>query len=385
MTEERFDVIVVGVGGMGSAAVYHLARRGQRVLGLERFDIPHQHGSSHGITRLIRMAYYEDPAYVPLVQRACELWHELEATAGRQLIYTTGSIDSGPEIFEGALACCRAHGLAHEVLDATEVARRWPAYRLPADTMALFQPDGGVLACEACIVAHVEAAHAHGGVVHARERVLGWEPTSGGVRVTTERGRYVAERIVVTAGAWTSSLLDLPPGLLVPERQVLGWLQPHRLELFQLERFPIYNLSVEEGRYYGAGILHVPGFKVGRYHHLEEQIDPDALSTEIVPADEAILRGFVERYFPLGAGPTMAMKVCMFTNTPDEHFVLDVHPDGSEAVIGAGFSGHGFKFCSVVGEILADLALEGITPHDIAFLRLGRPALAPHLRASGPA
>lgn len=374
-TADRFDTIVIGVGGMGSATVYHLARRGRRVLGLERFDIPHDRGSSHGLTRIIRLAYYEHPSYVPLLRRAYELWRELQDMAGEQLLYVTGSIDAGPlggGVFEGSLLSCHVHNLPHQVLTSAELSRRFPGYRLPPDTLALFQPHGGFLLPERCIVAYVQAAHALGAQVHARERVLEWKPLENGVRVRTDRGAYEAGSLVIAAGAWASGLLPPLRGLAAPERQVLAWFQPRRPELFTPERFPVFNLLVEEGRYYGFPVFGVPGFKVGRYHHLEEQVDPDSLDREPGARDEAVLRPFVQRYFPDAAGPTMALKVCLFTNSPDEHFILDLHPEYPQVAIAAGFSGHGYKFCSVVGEIMADLATRGETRHDIAMFRLGR-------------
>ncbi|MBI3972623.1 MAG: N-methyl-L-tryptophan oxidase [Chloroflexi bacterium] len=362
---------------MGSAAVYHLAKRGKRVLGLERYDIPHSMGSSHGVTRIIRLAYYEDPAYVPLLRRAYELWRELQAIAGEQLLYITGGVDASHDgaagaVFEGSLRSCELHGLPHEVLTGTELRRRFPAYHLPPETMAVFQPDGGFLLSERCIVAHVEAALAHGAEVHGREQVLGWEPRGGGVAVRTDRGAYEAARLVVTAGPWASTLLPPLVAWARPERQVLAWFQPRQPDRFAVGRLPVFNLTVEEGRFYGFPVFGVPGFKLGKYHHLEEQVDPDAFDRECHPRDEAVLRSFAKRYFPDGAGPTMALKTCLFTNTPDEHFIVDLYPELPEVAIAAGFSGHGYKFCSVVGEIMADLAETGTTRHDIGLFRLAR-------------
>ena len=372
---ERYDVIVLGVGGMGSAAVYHLARRGKRVLGIEQFDIPHSLGSSHGISRIIRLAYYEHPSYVPLLQRAYPLWRELEQGFGEQLLHITGSIDAGPpdgHCFAGSLESCQLHGLQHEVLDGAAVNDRFPGYRLPRDLMAVFQPDGGFLMSERCIVAHVVAAQALGAAVQARERVLGWEPRGDGVRVQTDHGAYEAERLVVTAGAWAGTLLPELRSLAVAERQVLAWLQPTRPELFMPERFPVFNLEVKEGRYYGLPIVSVPGFKFGRYHHLAEATTADDVDRDCHPRDEAVLREFARKYFPDGAGPTMALRACMFANSPDEHFIIDIHPSFAQVAIAAGFSGHGYKFCSVVGEILADLASSGETRHDVDLFRLAR-------------
>src|SRR5919202_397280 len=224
MATRRLDAIVVGVGGMGSAAADHLARRGRRVLGLERFDVPNEMGSSHGYTRIIRLAYYEHSSYVPLLRRAYELWRELEASSGERLLHVTGSIDAGPEgsfVFAGSLQSCLDHHLEHEVVDARELRRRYPAYRLPPETLALIQPEGGFLLPERCIVAHVERAQARGAEVRARERVLDWQPTAaGGVRVRSDRSVYEAEQLVLTTGAWAGSLAGLGADLVVAERQV---------------------------------------------------------------------------------------------------------------------------------------------------------------------
>jgi sarcosine oxidase len=374
----EFDVIIIGIGGMGSAAAWQLAKRGQRVLGLERFDIPHNFGSSHGVSRIIRLPYYEDPAYVPLLRRAMELWREAEAASGRELMVTTGSIDAGPEddaLFQGALASARLHDLAHEVLTGAEVNERFPGYQLPPAFRAIFQPQGGLIASERAIVAHVALAQAAGAEIHARERVLHWEADPGGegVTVVTDKARYRAARLVLTAGAWMGELAGGLAKLAVAERQVLAWLQPLRPELFTPGRFPVFNLQVEEGRYYGLPVYEVPGFKFGRYHHRGETGAPDDLLREPDAEDEALLRAFGERYFPAGSGATMALRTCMFTNTPDEHFILDHHPDYAQVVLASPCSGHGYKFCSVVGEILADMATgDGATRHDIAFLKLGR-------------
>jgi sarcosine oxidase len=370
---ERYDAVVVGVGGMGSAALYHLARRGKRVLGLERFDVPHELGSSHGITRIIRLAYFEHSDYVPLLRRAYELWRELEQEAREQLLYVTGTVEAGGAIYEGSLRSCRDHDLPYEVIDGREVARRFPAYRLPPELPVVFQPDGGFVLPERSIVAHVEGALARGAVVRARERVLEWsESGAAGIRIRTDRGVVETERLVLTAGAWSQEVARLPSGLVGAVRQALGWFQPVHPELFVPERFPVFNLFLDEEHFYGFPAFGIPGFKLGRYDHHGEGGDPDSISREPTIEDEAPLRAFVERYFPEGAGPTIALKTCLFEPSPDEHFLIDLHPESAHAVVGAGFSGHGFKFCSVVGEILADLALEGATRHDIGLFRLDR-------------
>ena len=375
MTENRFDAIVAGVGGMGSATTFHLARRGWRVLGLERFDVIHAFGSSHGLTRIIRLAYSEHPSYVPLLRRAYELWHELEDLDGRKLLFTTGNLEGGlpdGDVFQGALKAAALHHIPHEELSGAEVTKRWPAYRVPPDFQVLFQADGGFLASEDCILAHVRQALARRAEIHWREPVVDWKPLEDGVEVRTSRGRYEAKRLIVCGGSWAGKLVPALASVAVPERQVLAWLQPTRPELFRLGSFPVFYFQVEEGRYYGLPEWGIPGFKFGRYHHLEERADPDAMDREPNERDEEVLRAFARRYFPDGCGPTVALKACLFTNTPDEHFILDLHPEHPQVALAAGFSGHGYKFCSVVGEIMADLAEHGESKHDLALFRLGR-------------
>jgi sarcosine oxidase len=370
-----FDAIVVGVGGMGSATVYQLARRGLRVLGLERYDIPHDLGSSHGVNRIIRLAYWEHPAYVPLLRRAFELWRDLEHIRGERLLVITGSIDAGgPEsrTVAGSLRSCAIHSLPHEALDGAALGRRFRAFQVPADFRAVYQPDGGFVLSERAIVNYVEAAHDLGAEVRAREAVVSWERAGDGVIVRTEARSYQAARLVLTAGSWTAALMPALAALARPERQVMLWVQPRRPEFFRLGRLPVFNMETPEGHFYGFPIFGNPGFKIGRYHHRREQVDPDRVDRRCGPEDEAVLREGIRRYFPDADGPTLAMKPCLFTNSPDEHFIIDRHPDAPQVTLAAGFSGHGFKFCSVVGEILADLAIEGRSRWDIELFRLAR-------------
>lgn len=386
MSENHYDVIVLGVGGMGSAACHALAERGARVLGLEQFDIPHAYGSSHGETRIIRLAYAEGSFYVPLLQRAYERWRRLERDFGEPLLQITGGLDIGAadsDLVQGALQSCREHDLPHELLTATEAMARFPALQLPPHFVALHQPEGGFLRSERCIVAHVTRAQALGAEIRAREAVLRWEARGDSVTVKTTKGEYAAERLVVTAGGWAGQLLPELATLARPERQCLAWFQPLDLPLFTPERLPVWLLygEGEEGNWYGFPVHGIPGFKLGKFRHLGEPMDLSSGDREPnasrVPNadDEALLRRFTEKYFPRAAGPTMALKVCFFTNTPDEHFIIDTvdaHPAQENVIIAAGFSGHGYKFCSVVGEILAELALDGASELGIEEFGLGR-------------
>lgn len=372
---QHFDTIVVGIGGMGSATLWQLARRGQRVLGLERFDLGHAMGSSHGVNRIIRLAYFEHPDYVPLLRRAYELWRETERLAGEQLLFVTGGLDAGLEngrVVQGSLTACREHDLPHEMLTSAEITRRFPGYRLPAHYAAVYQPEGGFVASERAILAHASLATAAGAELHGREKVVGIEPGNGRVTVVTDRGRYEAGRVVVSAGAWIS---DLIPGLrkaAVPERQVLGWFQPRNPALFTPDVFPVSNLLTEFGHFYQFPSWGIPGFKIGRYNHLREQGHADVLSREPTAADETVLREAIRALFPEADGPTLRLAACLFTNTPDEHFVIDSLPDHPEVIVASPCSGHGFKFASVIGEVLADLATTGTSRMNLDLFSYGR-------------
>ena len=290
----RYDAIVIGIGGMGSAAAWHLASRGRRVLGLEQFTIPHEMGSSHGVTRIIRLAYSEHPSYVPLLRRAYELWRAMEQRAGEPLLVITGGVDVGRAdsvTIEGSLRSCREHGLAHELLDAAEMERRFPGFQLPPDLMAVYQPEGGIVLPERSMVVHAAAARELGAEIHEGERVTEWRPEGGGVRVRTEAGEYCADRLVITAGPWASRCVPELARLAIPERQVLIWTEPLRPERFAVGAFPIFNMEAEEGRFYGFPEYGVPGFKLGKYHHLGQQTDPDRVDREFQPEDEAVLAG----------------------------------------------------------------------------------------------
>lgn len=372
---ETFDVIVVGVGGMGSAATSQLAARGLRVLALEQYDLGHGFGSSHGLTRIIRQAYFEDPSYVPLLRRAFALWRELEHGLDEPLLHVTGGLDvgvSGSLVFEGSLRSCREHNLPHEVLDATALAARFPGWHPDPHAMAVFQPDAGFLTPERCIHAFAARARSHGAEIRTREKVLGYTANRGSVRVRTDRGEYEAAQLVLTAGPWMADLAPALQPLLTPERQVLGWFGIADHAHFAPTAFPVFVLEAAEGTYYGFPEYGVPGFKIGRYHHRQERVHPDAMDRAVHPHDEAVLREAVARYFPEANGALLSSASCLFTNTPDEHFIIDRAPGMPEVLLVSPCSGHGFKFCSVIGEICADLVQYGTTSHDITLFGLAR-------------
>ncbi len=376
MTGQTYDVIVAGVGGMGSAACWHLARRGQRVLGLERFDLCHGMGSSHGMSRIIRLAYFEGSHYVPIVKRAHELWRETGAAAGMELLYVTGSLDLAPEgagFVESSRQSCLDHDLPHEVLNHAEIAQRFPAFALPKGHVGLWQPDGGFVASERAIYAHVGLAQAKGAEIRTNEPVLEWQPTAdGGVTVRTARGTYTAGRLVLTSGAWMDTLNAALAPHIRTVKQAIGWFSVKTPELFRLGRLPVFILTVEEGNFYGFPLWEHPGFKLGGPHFGREPIDPSNPDRTPSPRQVALIRDCLARYMPGAAGEPLALKGCIYTVTPDEHFVIDTMPGAPQVSFASCCSGHGYKFASAIGEILSDLAIDGETRFDIAPFRLSR-------------
>ena len=373
---ERYDVIVIGVGGVGSSAAYHLAERGLDTLGLERFDVPHAQGSSHGSTRIVRLTQPEDPSYVPLARATFEHWRALERETGRDLLTTTGSVHAAApdsSFVDDARESLDEHDVAYDDLAGSEVNERFPGYSLPDEYEALFQPDGGYVDCEQAVVAHVKAAHAAGATIRARERVRDWVETNGGrVRIETDKGTYEADDLVVAAGAWTGRLLPSLEEHLTPARRVMAWLQPRRPERFSSRRFPVFSLRGEHGSGYGFPVHDVPGFKFGVEPPPSDGIDPEEMAREPTAADETLHREFAETYFPDGAGPTTGLTTCLITDSADGHFLLGTHPEHGTVHVAAGFSGHGFKFSAVLGAVLADFVVEGDTEHAISRHRIER-------------
>ncbi len=375
-TNGTYDVIVAGVGAMGAAACWHLARRGLRVLGLERFDITNTMGSSHGQNRIIRSAYFEHPSYVPMVRRAFELWREAEQAAGETLLFVTGGIDSGApdsRIVSGSLASCREHDLPHEVLDSRALAARFPGWRLPEGFVAVFQPDAGFIACERAVAAHATLARAAGAELRTFEAITGWTQTgSATVEVTTASGRYEAAQLVLSTGAWIADHVPALAGKAVAERQTLGWFKPRDADIFQPGRFPVGTVDTAPSFLYVYPEWGIPGFKIGLYHHLNESGHADDLSRDPTERDEAALRQAVETYFPDAAGACLSLQCCQFTNIPDGHFVIDRLPDMPQVVVVSPCSGHGFKFSPVVGEAVADLVTDRPARLDLSLFGLAR-------------
>lgn len=353
-----YDVIVAGLGAMGSAAAYHLAARGKRVLGLDRFRPPHDLGSSHGRTRIIREAYFEHTLYVPLVRRAYELWVDLEQKAGRRLFLQTGGLMIGPPggvLVAGAQQSAQDHNLRYERLSATEVRRRFPAFEPTEDLQAIWEPRAGVLFPELAIETHLELAARAGAWLQFNEPVLDWQPDGAGVLVTTSTNRYRAERLLLSSGAWVGSLMRGLPLPLRVERQVLCWFEPiAHADYFQPARCPIFIWEHIPGRFfYGFSNLG-DGIKAA-IHHEGETADPQHLQRKVESTDIERVRDLLASRLPSAAGSLRSAAVCMYTNTPDMHFVLDHHPEHPQVLIASPCSGHGFKFSPVIGELVASL------------------------------
>jgi sarcosine oxidase len=383
-----YDVVVVGLGVMGSAALQHLARRRLRVLGLERYAPGHDRGSSHGQTRIIRLGYYEHPSYVPLLRRAYRLWRELEAGAGTRLLHVTGIAEIGPpdgELVQGTLAAARLHGLPHEILAAGELMRRLPAFRLPAEHVGVLQPDGGFVLAEPAIEAQMRSAQAAGAEVRTGTSVRAIEPRGGHVRVVTGDGVIEAGTAVVTAGAWLPDLLPGLPVALRTTRQVVAWFAPRSPALFQPDRFPVFLLESRHGIHYGFPAVGAAGVKIAKHFHADQAVAPDAVDRTVSAEDEDLIRAAVREHVPAADGPLLSATTCIYTMTPDGDFVLDRLADAPQVIVASPCSGHGFKFAPVIGEILADLAVGGATGHDIARFRLARFAGARAPAPAGPA
>ena len=365
------DAIVVGLGGMGSAAAYHLAARGEKVLGLERHAPAHDKGSSHGESRIIRQAYFEGAEYVPLVVRAYELWEGLEAETGEDLVTLCGGLMIGPEggeLVAGSVASADEHGLPYEMLNSSDLRRRFPVFGPGPQTVALFEKRAGFVRPERALKAHLSRAAALGADLRFGEAVVSWEATDSGVRVRTEDGLYEAERLVVTAGAWAGELLaDLGLPLEVT-RQILFWFRPRGdAGAFAPERLPIWIYEPDDGNmfYSFPAVDGAETVKAAFFRADGTPTDPNTIDREVHEKEVAFIRRYIGRHVPSMNGELLDAKTCMYTNTPDQHFVISTHPEHPQVAVAAGFSGHGYKFCSVVGEILADLSTEGATGHPV--------------------
>jgi sarcosine oxidase len=368
----QFDVAVVGLGAVGSAALHQLARRGLRTLGIERFAPGHDRGSSHGETRIIRLGYFEHPSYVPLLRRTYALWRELEAAAKQTLVHITGIVEIGRpegELVAGTLAASRMHGLPHDVLDAAAVSRRFPAFQIPQEFVGVVQPDGGFVAVEAAMAAQIALAQAAGAEVRTGVTVHAVTTRGDGVRLSTSAGEVETSKAIIAAGPWVKALVpDLPARVT---RQVFAWLAPKDPALFTPTRFPVFLLESRHGMHYGFP-HHGRGVKVAKHHHRDETVDPDGVERTVSAADEALIRSALADHIPALNGDLVAAKTCLYTVTPDHDFIIDRLPEMPNVIVASPCSGHGFKFAPAIGEVLAHLTVEGTSEQDISRFRLAR-------------
>ena len=376
---ETFDAIVIGLGAHGSATALALARRGLRVLGIEAGERGHELGSSGGHSRMIRRAYFEDPGYLPLLSAAWDRWESLGAAVGEPLVEVTGGLYAGPadsEVFRGSVASARDQGLAHEVLDAAEIRRRWPVFTVQDEVGGLYDPGAGMIRPDRAIEAQLRLAEEAGAELRFNERAINWGPAPGGggsgLEVETDAGTLRTESLVIAAGAWTGRFV---PDLQLPlevERLPVLWFEP-TIDPAELSsgRLPVWLLDTDGGTFYGFPYDPAVGLKVSR-HHSGEPCDPDSVDRSLYPADVERIRAFSRRNMPAADGPFRASTVCLYTNTPDFNFVIDVHPRVPGVAYASACSGHGFKFAPIVGEILADLATTGSTALDIDQFRASR-------------
>ena len=352
------DVAIIGLGAMGSAAAFELARRGLDVIGFDRFTPPHAFGSSHGDSRIIREAYFEDPGYVPMVQRAFDLWRELERRSATTLMEQTGGLMIGAPggvLVEGARHSAQLHGLQYSMLSAPDIRSRFPVLTPEHGMVGVWEPRAGVLSPEGCVTAHLEQARRCGAILRYEEPVEHWLARDDHVSVFTGLGQYRARQLIICAGAWVDSLL---PELRLPfriERQVLHWFEPvGDADSFTPARCPIHLWQFDGDRFFYGFPDKGTGVKVA-FHHGGETTTVSGLRREVVVSDVDEARAAVGRFIPAANGRLLRSVVCLYTNTPDEHFWIDRHPEHPNVLVASPCSGHGFKFAPVIGEILADL------------------------------
>jgi sarcosine oxidase len=373
MPAASYDAIVLGAGGVGSAAMWQLARRGVRVLGIDRFAPPHDRGSSHGQTRIIRQAYFEHADYVPLALESYRLWAELEQHAGKRLLHQTGLLEMGPPdgiVVPGVLRAAREHGLDVEQLSAREATERWPAFRAADEMVGVFERTAGLLRVEECVRAQLVAAQEAGAELRVGVNVLGWSSATDGVHVETSAGRFAAQRLVVTAGAWAGSLLaDLDLGLVVRRKAVM-WHEADDERTRVEAGFPCYLFELPTGIFYGFPDLDGRGLKAAEHSGGEPVSEPLTVDRTLRDEDRAPVEAFLREHLPAAQVPCREHSVCLYTMSPDENFIVDRHPRDERVVFAAGLSGHGFKFAPALGAALADLAAQGSTRLPVEFLGL---------------
>jgi sarcosine oxidase len=378
-----FDVIVIGVGSMGSAVCYYLAKRGYKVLGLEQFDISHEFGSHAGQSRIIRKAYFEHPGYVPLLEKAYENWKILEQETGEQLYFKTGLLYAGSsdnEMIKGVKHSAALYNIELEKLNVADAAIRFPQVKFPGNFEVLFEPEAGFITPEKAIRLYASQAQKNSATIHSTEKVIDWRKNSSGLTVQTDKNTYYGNKLIITAGAWAGKMIPGFSNKIKVTRQFVAWIKTKDDMRFALNNFPCWMVGDDEkhGCYYGFPLLDTKkfgepaGLKLA-HHYPKEITDPDKVNRQTTEDDIENLKYCLNKYLPGVFESVLSTKICLYANSPDENFIIDKLPGFEETVsIACGFSGHGFKFASVVGETLADLAIEGKTSLPIGFLNAKR-------------
>ncbi|MGB0716313.1 MAG: N-methyl-L-tryptophan oxidase [Phycisphaerae bacterium] len=373
---EVFDSIVVGIGGIGSGIVHSLCRRGRRVLGLEAHGPAHALGSSHGQTRMIRRAYFEHPDYIPLLDASYDQWRQFEKDCDKTLFLRHGLYLAGPPegtIVKGVLEAKRVHDLSIDQYDPKEARRRWPQFKPDADMTVLFEEDAGYLLIEECILAFVERSRALGATLLFETPMTNWEAlSSGGYRVTCGDREFESESVVFSVGPWASRWLDTDTFDLTVRRKPVFWFHTGQPQLQAAYPCPAFGFETSTGFMYG---IPTPGhdlMKAGNHDGGETVDDPSSVDRNIRPSERDEATSFLRSYTTASDAALRDQSVCMYTMTPDEHFILDQHPDHNGVYVACGFSGHGYKFASLLGEVIADWTSEGQTSHPVGFLALNR-------------
>jgi sarcosine oxidase len=374
MPRVTYDAIVLGAGGVGSAAMWQLARRGLRVLGVDRFAPPHDRGSSHGHTRIIRQAYFEHADYVPLLLKSYRLWEELEEQSGRELKRETGLVEIGPTdgvVVPGVVKAAALHGLDVERLSASDIESRWSPLRAPEELLGVFERRAGFLHVEACVEACLDAARQAGAELLSGVEVFDWAADDD-VVVRTGAGEFRAARLVIAAGAWAGTMLHALGVALEVRRKTLMWHACDDPTTRANVGFTCYLFELPQGVFYGFPVIDERGLKVAEHTGGEVVANPLTVDRSLRDADRAPVEAFLRSHLPAAKMPCIEHAVCLYTMSPDEHFIVDRHPADERVVFAAGLSGHGFKFTPVLGQVLAELALEGRSKLPIEFLSLRR-------------
>ena len=382
LNRQNFDVIVLGVGSMGSASCYELAKKGYNVLGIEQFNLPHEKGSHSGQSRIIRKAYFEHPDYVPLLEKAYKNWDILQSESGHEIFQKTGLLylgKSNSALLNSVKRSSELYNIPLLNINNSEISSKYKQFNIPDYFKGLFEPNAGFLTPERAILTYVESALKKDASIHLNEKVIDWSQKDGIIEVKTNKNKYYSKKLIITAGAWSEEMISNLKPRIMTTQQLISWVIPKKWDDFTLGEFPCWTIEDEEskGLFYGFPILEsghfgAPiGLKIA-HHYPGKEINPNKAEREIDINEEKTLTTFLKKFIPNGYSKTHLMKTCLYSNSPDGDFIIDFLDDNKNVIIGSGFSGHGFKFSSVIGEILSDLAISGNTLLPIDFLRLDR-------------